>query len=231
MKKIFLLIICFVFILNITAQEAPKSIEEALNHLDKSWSSEQKEEFKNNNEKAAVSNLHFSIGMDIRNSWLRKENIALRAEFDKLQVFHRDDISSIILTSFHRKLNNKPLELEKQAQYYIDYWKPHLEQEFRITERADKIVNEFKIGDSINLYYTIDIREDGSKNAVLLNENEDLGFNPETDLKVTGIIKEKKDYLFTIEVTKINKKNVTILLSKVEEGDIYTFNIRYKKID
>lgn len=231
MKKIFFSIICFVFFLNATAQDTPKSIEEALDYLENSWSTQQKDDFKNRDEKAAVSSLHFSVGMSIRNSWLRKENIALRAEFDKLQVYHRDDISSIILTSFHRKLNNKALELEKQAQHYIDYWKPYLEQEFKLTERAEEIVNKFKVGDTINLYYPIDVLEDGSQNAIIYVNKDDWKFNPETDLKVTGILKEKEDYLFTIEVKKINKKNVTILLSKVEEGDNYTFNIRYEIID
>ncbi|HUH26375.1 MAG TPA: DUF6794 domain-containing protein [Flavobacterium sp.] len=231
MKEIFFSIICFVFFLNATAQDTPRSIEEALYYLENSWSTQQKDDFKNSDEKAAVTSLHFSVGMSIRNSWLRQENVALRAEFDKLQVYHRDDISSIILTSFHRKLNNKPLELEKQAQHYIDYWKPYLEQEFSLSERADEIVNKFKIGNTINLYYPIEVREDGGRNAVFIYNDEDWEFNPETDLKVTGILREKKDYLFTIEVTKINKKNVTLINSKVDEGESYTFNIRYVIID
>jgi len=230
MKKIFLSIICFVFYLNATAQDTPKSIDEALKYLDELWSIDQKNEFKNTAEKGAVSKLHFGIGAGIRNSWIRHGNGKddLRAEFSKLQIHHLDDMSAIILTSFHRKLNNKPLELEKQAQYYIDYWKPHYEREALLTEKVQKIVNKFKVGDTINLYYPI---EDGSENAILYVNNDDWKFNPERDLKVTGILIEKEENLFTIKVLTINKKNVTILFSKVTEGDIYSFNIRHEIID
>lgn len=228
MKKIFLSIICFVFYLNATAQDTPKSIDEALKYLDELWSIDQKNEFKNTEEKGAVSKLHFGIGTGIRNSWIRNGKDDLRAEFTRLQVYHPDDMSAIILTSFHRKLNNKPLELEKQAQYYIDYWKPHYEREALLTEKVQKIVNKFKIGDTINLYYPI---EDGSQNAILYVNNDDWKFNPERDLKVTGILMEKEENLFTIKVLTINKKNVTILFSEVTEGDIHSFNIRHEIID
>ena len=62
-----------------------------------------------------------TVGMWIRNSWIRVGNDSLVNQFQKLGVYHADDISGIILTSLHRKLNAKELKLEEQAQHYIDY--------------------------------------------------------------------------------------------------------------
>jgi len=42
--------------------------------------------------------------------------------FNGIGIYHADDMSSIILTSMHRKLNNKDFELEAQIKFFRDYW-------------------------------------------------------------------------------------------------------------
>lgn len=102
----------------------PKNLNDALNYLECTWSESDKEEFKNKKERSAVAELHHGTGRAIRNSWglWKKRKNSLSRYFKRYGIFHPDDISSIILTSFHRKLNNKKLDLEKQAKRYIDYW-------------------------------------------------------------------------------------------------------------
>ena len=90
---------------------------------------------KNLSEKDFISSNHFGAGMFIRNSWFLwwheghaypnwpKEKPKLIEYFHSINIYHADDISSILLTSLHRHLNNKPLEIEQQAKNYIDYWK------------------------------------------------------------------------------------------------------------
>lgn len=66
--------------------------------------------------------LHMGLGMWMRNNWGLWAGERLAKYFHGLGIFHPDDMSSIILTSFERHLNEKPLELEKQVQGYKDYW-------------------------------------------------------------------------------------------------------------
>ncbi|MFA5048288.1 MAG: DUF6794 domain-containing protein [Patescibacteria group bacterium] len=43
--------------------------------------------------------------------------------FTGLRVFHPDDLSGIIITSFHRYLCKEPINLESLINYYEEYWK------------------------------------------------------------------------------------------------------------
>ncbi len=90
----------------------PKDLDEAIAFLDCKWSESDKLEFKNKNEKVAVAELHFGTGMSIRNNWgLWAGKNKLYRFFKSKGIFHPDDMSSIILTSFHRKLNAQPINL------------------------------------------------------------------------------------------------------------------------
>src|SRR5690606_30505721 len=105
MKKVFFLMVFFVMCFVSFGQDTPKSIEEALEYLDKTWTEEFKTEFKNKEERKATLELHMNIGAGIRNSWLRHGNgkDKLYNELLGAGVTDMDDMSDIILTSFHRK--------------------------------------------------------------------------------------------------------------------------------
>lgn len=66
---------------------------------------------------------HHGIGMWMRNTWGLWQGGPLQDHFKKMGLWHADDMSGVILTSFHRHLNNKPLEVEEQIKHYLDYWK------------------------------------------------------------------------------------------------------------
>jgi hypothetical protein len=71
----------------------------------------------------AVAGMHFGAGLSMRNGWkLWKGKNSLARYFHSIGIFHPDDMSSIILTSFHRRLNGKNIELASQVRYYQDYW-------------------------------------------------------------------------------------------------------------
>ena len=79
--------------------------------------------FKNKEESNAVTGLHFGLGMNIRNNWgLWDRKGYLYEYFENMEIYHPDDISSVILTSYHRMLNDKPIEINKQAKHYQEYW-------------------------------------------------------------------------------------------------------------
>lgn len=71
---------------------------------------------------------HHGLGMWIRNNWGLWSESRLKKYFNELDIQHPDDMSGIILNSFWRHLNNKPIELEKQIKYYQEYWEKIKEQ-------------------------------------------------------------------------------------------------------
>jgi len=82
-------------------------------------------------EKKAIVLAHHGVGRFIRNKlelWSeyqkKKENRSpLVNWFNNKGIYHPDDISGIILTSFHRYLNGKKLKIKNQIKKYRDYWK------------------------------------------------------------------------------------------------------------
>ncbi|MDD4182857.1 MAG: hypothetical protein PHT53_03445 [Candidatus Omnitrophica bacterium] len=77
---------------------------------------------------ADMAKYHHGLGMWIRNNWGLWSGSRLKTYFNNLEVRHPDDMSSIILDSLWRTLNNKPIKLEEQIKYYQDYWKKVKEQ-------------------------------------------------------------------------------------------------------
>jgi hypothetical protein len=82
-------------------------------------------EFKLVEEKRVVGLYHFNLGQHLRNDWKlwdESDKSKLVDYFNKLGIYHADDMSGIILLSFHRHLNSKPIELEKQVKVYEKFW-------------------------------------------------------------------------------------------------------------
>ncbi len=86
---------------------------------DKNW-------FKSSSEDEAMGEAHHGIGRWIRNNWgLWSKDTELYNYFKNLGLWHADDMSGVILTSYHRFVNDKELALKEQIQYYLDYWKDY----------------------------------------------------------------------------------------------------------
>lgn len=101
----------------------PENIEECFEQLEKQTSFDNLRGFKQTLEGEAVAMSHENPGRFIRNSWgLWKCEGPIAEYFNKLGIYHPDDMSSIIITSFHRHLNNKAIRLDEQVNYYRDYW-------------------------------------------------------------------------------------------------------------
>lgn len=98
----------------------PKDLEESFVELKNMLHPKFVEKYKNGEIKPGE--LHFGLGLWMRNNWGLWAGERLAEYFHTLGIRHPDDMSSIILESFHLHLNEKPLELEKQIQGYKDYW-------------------------------------------------------------------------------------------------------------
>jgi len=126
----------------------PKNLEDALNYLTCLWDDSAKTYFKNLPEKEAVLELHLSYSrIAIRGGWnLWKGSNELSSYFNNLGIHHPDDMSSIIVTSFHRRLNSKPLELQKQLKHYIDSWEKRIENTAKMEVRNKAFYDRIKEG-------------------------------------------------------------------------------------
>lgn len=107
----------------------PKNLDECFVELKKIFSKDELAEIKDSKEEDMIK-FHFGLGMWIRNNWIRETDSPLKKYFNEMGIFHPDDMSGIIFTSFHRHLHNKEIKLEEQIQYYKDYWKEIHKKEF-----------------------------------------------------------------------------------------------------
>lgn len=106
----------------------PKNLEDCFVQIDKLLDDNVKADIKLKNEQDFAIQEHFGFGRWIRNNWLRdKKGSRLAEYFQDMGIFHPDDMSGIILVSYHRYLNNKDINLQEQIAYYRLYAKVHKE--------------------------------------------------------------------------------------------------------
>ena len=85
-------------------KEKPKNLTECIQMLDKNLKKEDKEYIKTLTEDEFFMESHFTLGMGIRNEWIRSGNPELVTFFLDQGVKHPDDMSAMILTSYYRHL-------------------------------------------------------------------------------------------------------------------------------
>jgi hypothetical protein len=100
----------------------PKDLDDCFARLKKILKPEDVEKIKRGTEQDMID-YHFGLGLWIRNNWGLWKGGRLAKWFNEQGIHHPDDMSGIVLHSFWRHLNSKPIELDKQVKYYQDYWK------------------------------------------------------------------------------------------------------------
>jgi hypothetical protein len=98
---------------------APNTLEEAFAALDAQLPALERKKYMNSTEDDAVTSAHMGLGMWIRNEWFRHGGSALPGS---LQARSLDDASAIVLTSYWRHLNARPLDVEGQVACYHRWW-------------------------------------------------------------------------------------------------------------
>ena len=97
-------------------KQKPKNLTECIQMLDKNLKKEDKEYIKTLTEEEFFMESHFTLGMGIRNEWIRSGNPELVKFFLDQGVEHLDDMSAMILTSYYRHLLGKEIDLEGQIE-------------------------------------------------------------------------------------------------------------------
>lgn len=114
---------------SVDAVYIPKDLEDCFTELSKIMAPENLERFKTGDENTVVGGAHRGLGMWLRNNWGLWSGSRLAVYFKQIGLTHPDDMSTIILRSYHRRLNGKDIQLEQQIDYYQDYWKKVKERE------------------------------------------------------------------------------------------------------
>ncbi len=99
-----------------------KNLDDAMQYIIDNISPENLTEFASGSEDS-IHGYHFGFGMSMRNGFGLWGDSDLAKWFKSNGILHADDMSGIILTSLHRKVNNKPIELNKQINSYRVFWK------------------------------------------------------------------------------------------------------------
>ena len=237
--KILLLFVCVICFTNCNSQTTlPKNLDEAISYFQQHWTKKELNSFKNKSENNAVTELHFSTGMWIRNNWIRGTlDSAMTNYFHSLGIYSPDDISSIILTSLHRKLNKKSIDLDKQIKEYKAYWKPIIDCEKKTKATAVSSYNTFKVSDKISIYMPVD-NSDGSRNAVMYAcPNIEWTFNPKKDLLIKGqilkkyFINDSSNVFFTVKILSMNRTDTQILMTDKKVGENKDFSLQGLKLE
>lgn len=103
----------------------PKDLEDCFKQIDTFWSDSTKLKVKQWTEDEFSARAHFGFGMWMRNNWQLWVGSRLSNYFNEKGIYHPDDMSGIILDSYHRYLTGKEVNLESQINFYHTYWKVH----------------------------------------------------------------------------------------------------------
>lgn len=106
----------------------PKDLEDCFKQIDGFWDDSTKVKVKQWTEDEFSGRAHHGFGMWMRNNWQLWGGSRLSKYFNDLGIYHPDDMSGIILDSYHRYLTGKDMKLEEQIKFYQDYWKKSNEQ-------------------------------------------------------------------------------------------------------
>ncbi len=106
----------------------PKDLEDCFKQIDSFWDDSTKVKVKQWSEDEFSGRAHMGFGMWMRNNWQLWGGSRLSKYFNDLGIYHPDDMSGIILDSYHRYLTGKEIKLEEQIKFYQNFWKNANEQ-------------------------------------------------------------------------------------------------------
>jgi hypothetical protein len=102
----------------------PENLEDCIKSLDEIYADSVKIEIAKLTESEYSSGNHlFGIGIWMRNNWQLWGGSRLSKYFNQIGIYHPDDMSGIIMDSYHRYLKNEEIRLDEQVKSYQEYWK------------------------------------------------------------------------------------------------------------
>jgi hypothetical protein len=130
----------------------PKDLNDCFRRIDALWNDSTKQKVKSWTEDEFSGRAHLGFGMWMRNNWQLWAGSRLSSYFNTLGIYHPEDMSGIILDSYHRHLTKRALDLPAQVHYYQAYWKKARQQE---AEREQTHFAAYHVGDTITYRYRL----------------------------------------------------------------------------
>ena len=194
----------------------PKDLDDCFKQLGVILEEETINEIKRIDEEELGANFHFGLGRWMRNNWQLWKGSRLSYYFNNIGVYHPDDMSGIILTSYQRHLKGEDIKLEEQIKHYQDYWiemNKKEEEEKKVEEdRKNEEFNKFNIGDTIDYRYTFDF---------VSEEQEEKWYNEECNAKGVVLAKNQTDRFIKVKIIECcDRKGIIVLDTK----DMYKFD-------
>jgi hypothetical protein len=107
----------------------PKNLDECYAQLNAQLKPADIKKLKEGSE-SDLAQYHMGLGMYMRNTWGLWGGSELAQSLRKMGIRHPDDMSGVILTSYWRKLNGRPVDLDGQIAESERYWRQaQIEQE------------------------------------------------------------------------------------------------------
>ncbi|MGV6862527.1 MAG: DUF6794 domain-containing protein [Putridiphycobacter sp.] len=189
--KYFVSILVILFLISCSSKpDIPNELKMSFDYIEENWTAENIESFTRTDERSATIDQHFGMGMFLRNNWIRnnKESITIQQFFSEKGISHPDDISAIILKSYHRYLNDKELKLQEQIDYYKRYWSEIDKCDQNQEELAKKYIENFDLGDSLTVKLPMGINENDATNYACFEDWEEFDT---TSILIKGVLVEK----------------------------------------
>lgn len=184
----------------------PKDLNDAFKQIDVFWNDSTKSAVKGWTEEEFCAKVHHGFGMWIRNNWQLWGGSRLSRFFNENGVNHPDDMSGIILTSYHRYLSNKEIGFREQIQYYKDYWETAKKQELK--KKVEDFA-EYHIGDTVQFNYTIGFS----------TEEQEKKYDNDTCI-ATGRVLEKNEKEFLLKVILLESCDKKGIISYDNENEM-----------
>ena len=200
----------------------PFGLRKTIDQMEKNLNDTIKYDFRIAPESIAGTKHHFGLGLGLRNGKGLWSGSMLRTYFRLNGIKHPDDMSGIILTTLHRKLNNKPINFREQKKYYKEYWrvaKIGRDTLERYWERKFNLVNHDSLENIYNSNFTKGRLVLGNVGAWKKRENGASGI----DIKMIARIIDRDERTLKLEIMELEKpKDGFELLEKV--GDTVEFD-------
>jgi hypothetical protein len=130
----------------------PKNLEDCFTQIDSFWPDSTKTKVRQWTEEEFSGRVHLGFGMWMRNNWQLWSGSRLSKYFNSYGIYHPDDMSGIILDSYHRYLNNKAIQFDEQIKFCKDYWEKSEKQDL---ESKQEEFAEYNVGDTVLFNYNL----------------------------------------------------------------------------
>ena len=116
----------------------PKDLNDCFKVLDQAMEDDVKEEFKAFTEEELPEKTFRTIGSWITFRWELREGSRITAYFNKMGVPHPKYMVALVLTAYHRQLNNKPINIKELVTRYRDNWQEEQQGEAKKLLEGEK---------------------------------------------------------------------------------------------